>query len=289
MAAGEVGEDLPARERRRLEQLGEGYRLRLRALSPHVVAEDDRGAAGRAEPPRDRLHALRARRRHALDAIAGVLTDLGLEPFLVQQRGADREVDGAGRIRGGLAERARGGHGDGGRIGAHLIGAARVLHERPHGLSLAQAGEGREPAKVLQLGHPVAGDDEQRGARVLGIEELPGELIGAAHHVRDHHPDLAAHPVIAVGHGGDEALVLGHHQPRLAGLGQRREDAGLSRARIGEQVVYPRVLEGLDEEHAAGAGDGLSHGILSTADLGESYSRAGRSARDLARAWRRRA
>jgi hypothetical protein len=71
--------------------------------------------------------------------------------------------------------------------------------------------------------------------------------------------------VIAVGHGGDETLVLAHHEPRVAGLGQRREDAGLRRARIREQIVDARVFEGLDEEHAAGAGDGLSHGISSMA------------------------
>jgi hypothetical protein len=142
----------------------------------------------------------------------------------------------------------------------HLIRAARLLGDRAHRLGLGQAGEGREAAIVLELGGPVARDDEQGRAGDLRVEELPRELVRAAHHVRDDDADLAAHAVIAVRHRGHEPLVLGHHEALIAVLGKRREDARLRRARIGEEILDPRVLQGLDQQHPAGARDGLAHG-----------------------------
>jgi len=126
-------------------------------------------------------------------------------------------------------------------------------------IGLAQAGIRRQAAIVLELGRPVAGDDQERGARVLGVEELAGELIGAAHHVRDDDADLAAEAVVAVGHRRHEPLVLADHEPLLFALGERREDPGLRGAGIREQVLDPRVLQGLEQQHAAGAGDRLAH------------------------------
>jgi hypothetical protein len=78
--------------------------------------------------------------------------------------------------------------------------------------------------------------------------------------VRDDDPELAADPVIAVGHRRHQPLVLAHDESLVVGLGQRREDAGLRRARIREQVLDARVLERLQEQHPAGAGDRLAHG-----------------------------
>ena len=257
----EVREDLPAREHRRLEQLGQPHGLGLRALAPDVVAEHQHRALRLAQAPGDRLHRLRARRPRPLDLVVGIFADLRLQPFAMEQLRADREVHGPRGRRGGLAQRADGGHADGRRIRVHLIGAARFLGDGAHRLGLAQPGKGREPAIVLQLGRPVPRDDQQRRAGHLRIEELPGELVRAAHDVGDDDADLAADAVVAVGHRGHQPLVLADHQPVVAILGDGREEAGLRGARVGEQVLHARVLQGLEEEHPAGAGDGLAHGL----------------------------
>ncbi len=167
---------------------------------------------------------------------------------------------GPGGRRGGLAQRADGGHADGLGVRVHLVGAARFLGDRAHGLGLAQPGERGEPAIVLELRGPVARDHEQRGAGHLRVEELARELVGAAHDVRDDHADLAADAVVAVGHRGDQALVLADHQPVISILGDGGEEAGLRGPRVGEEILHTRVLERLEEQHAAGAGDGLAHG-----------------------------
>jgi len=96
---------------------------------------------------------------------------------------------------------------------------------------------------------------------VLRVEELTGKLPRAAHDVRDDHADLAAQAVIAVGHRRHEPLVLADHEPLLFGLGQRREDPGLRGARVREEVLHARVLEGLQEQHPARAGDRLAHAL----------------------------
>ena len=256
----EVGEDLPRAEHRRLQCLRQAHRLRLRTLPPHVVPEDQHRAARLAEPARQRLDRLRAGGRRALDLVLRGLADLRLEPLAVEQLRADREIDRPRRSRGRLAQRARGGDGDGGRVRPHLVRAARLLHERAHGFGLAQPGKGREAAIVLDLGHPVPGDDQQRGAGDLGVEELAGELVGAAHHVGDDDADLAAHAVVAVGHRRHQSLVLAHHEPLIAVLGERREDPGLRGAGVREQILDARVLQRLEEQHPARSRDGLAHG-----------------------------
>jgi hypothetical protein len=78
--------------------------------------------------------------------------------------------------------------------------------------------------------------------------------------VRDHHPELAADPVVAVGHRRHQSLVLAHDELLVVVLGQGGEDAGLGRARVREEVVDARVLERLDQQHAAGTRDRLAHG-----------------------------
>ena len=260
MPGGEIGEDLPAGEDRRLERLGQPHRLGLRPLARDVVAEHEQGAPRLGQAARDGLDGLRARGRGSLDLISGAFPDLGLQPLAEEQLRADGEIDGPGGRRGRLPQRADGRHRDRGRVRVHLVGRARLLGERPHRLRLAQPREGREPAIVLELGGPVPGDDQDRGARHLGIEELAGELVRAAHHVRDDHAHLAADPVIAVGHGRHQPFVLAHHQALVAVLRDGGEDPGLGGARIGEEVFHPRVLERLQEEHSAGAGDRLAHG-----------------------------
>src|SRR5262249_47581168 len=94
----------------------------------------------------------------------------------------------------------------------------------------------------------------------LSVEELTGELMRAAHHVRDDDADLAAEPVIAIGHRRHEPLVLGDDEALVAILGERREDARLRRARIGDTIFDPPVLPGLEQQHPRRAGDGLAHG-----------------------------
>jgi hypothetical protein len=80
--------------------------------------------------------------------------------------------------------------------------------------------------------------------------------------VGDDDPDLAADPMIAVGHRGHQPFVLADHEALIAVLGQRREDARLRGAGIREKVFDARVLQGLEQQHSAGAGDGLAHGRL---------------------------
>jgi hypothetical protein len=259
MARGEVGEDRAAGEHRRLQQLGQAHRLGLRAAAPHVIAEHEHRALRLGEPPRDRLDRLRARRPRPLDLVVRVLADRRLQPLAIQELGADGEIDRAGRRRGGLAQPADRGHADGLGIGVHLVGAARFLGDGPHRLGLREAGERRQPAVVLQLGGPVTGDHQQRGAGDLRVEELAGQLVRATHDVRDDHTDLAAEAVIAVGHRRHQPLVLADDQLLIAVLGQRREDAGLGRAGVREEVFDPGVLEGLDEQHPAGPGNRLAH------------------------------
>ena len=259
MAVGEVHEDLARGEDGRVQELGQTHRLRRRATAPHVITEHQHRALRGAESPRDRLDGLRTRRRRRLDPVARALADLRLEPLAIEQRRADRQVHRARRRRAGLAQRARGGHGNGLRIRHHGVGGPRVLGERAHRLRLAQAGVRGEAAEILQLGGPVAGDDDQRRAGVLSVEQLPRQLIGTAHDMSDDDADLAADPVVAVGHRGHEPLVLADHEPVLLGLGQRREDPRLRGAGIREEVFDPRVLEGLQQQHAAGAGDRLAH------------------------------
>ena len=235
----EVREDLPAREHRRLEQLGQPHGLGLRALAPDVVAEHQHRALRLAEAPGDRLDGLRARRSRPLDLVVGVFADLRLQPFAMEQLRADREVDRPRGRRGGLAQRADGGHADGRRIRVHLIGAARFLGDGAHRLGLAQPGKGREPAIVLQLGRPVPRDDQQRRAGHLRIEELPGELVRAAHDVGDDDADLAADAVVAVGHRGHQPLVLADHQAVVAVLGDGREEPGLRGAGLVNRYSTP--------------------------------------------------
>ena len=81
MARREVREDVPAREHRRLEQLGQPHGLGLRALAPDVVAEHQYRALRLAEAPGDRLHRVRARRPRPLDPVVGAFADLRLQPF----------------------------------------------------------------------------------------------------------------------------------------------------------------------------------------------------------------
>src|SRR5439155_1904849 len=166
-----------------------------------------------------------------------------------------------GRRRRRFTERPDGRDRDRGRIRRDLVRAARVLGDRPHRFRLRETGERREPAMVLDLGRPVSRDDQQRRARDLRVEQLSGELIRAAHHVRDDDTDLAADAVIAVGHRGHESFVLADDELLVAVLGQCREDPGLCGARIREEILDPRVLEGLDQQHAAGARDRLAHGL----------------------------
>src|SRR5262249_33480692 len=71
--------------------------------------------------------------------------------------------------------------------------------------------------------------------------------------------DVAAQAVIAVGHRGHEPFVLADDELLVLVLGERGEDPGLGGARVREEIVHARVLQGLDEQHAAGAGDGLAH------------------------------
>src|ERR1700730_3377354 len=261
MTRREVHEDLAAGEHRRLEQLGQLHRFRLRAFTPHVVAEHEYRTLGLAEDSGYGLDVRRARGARPLDRVLGAFPDLRLEPLAIEQLRADGEIDRTGGRRGGFAKRARGGHGDGRGVCVHLIGGARVLGDRPHGLRLAQAGEGCQASIVLELGRPVARDDQQRRARDLGIEELSGELVRPAHHGGDDDAALAGQAVIAVGHRRDQPFVLADHQPLIAILGDGREDPGLRGARVREEVLDPRVLQGLEEQHPARAGDGLSHGL----------------------------
>src|SRR2546425_9750791 len=53
--------------------------------------------------------------------------------------------------------------------------------------------------------------------------------------------------------------VLADHEPLVAVLGERREDPGLRGTRVREEVLDARVLQGLEEQHSAGPGDGLAH------------------------------
>ena len=255
----EVRKDLPGAEGRRLERLGQTHGVGRRALAPHVVTEDQHRALRLAELPGNRLDGLRARRPGALDLIPRGFPDLRFQPLAEEELGADGEVDRAGRRRGGFAERASRRDGDGRRVRRHLIGGARVLGDRAHRFGLGQARERGETAEVLNLGRPVAGDDQQRRAGDLGVEELSGQLVRPAHHVRDDDADLAADPVVAVGHRRHEPLVLADDELLVLVLRERREDPGLRGARIREEIVDPRVLQGLDQQHPAGAGHGLAH------------------------------
>src|SRR3989454_4520447 len=274
MPGRKIREDLPGAEHRRLEHLGQPHGLGLRAVTPDVVAEHHHRAARLTEPPGDRLDRLRARGGRAFDPVLRGLSDLCLQPFSIEELRADGEVDRAGGWGGGLAERARGGDGDGRRVRVHLVRAARLLGDRAHGLGLAQAGKGRESAIILELGRPVPGDHDHGGAGDLGVEELSGELVRAPHHVRDDDADLAADPVVPVRHRGDEPFVLADHEPLVAVLGERREDPGLRGPRVREEVLDARVLQGLEEQHSAGAGDGLAHGLpLSDVVLAQHYTR----------------
>src|SRR5262249_37870830 len=93
----------------------------------------------------------------------------------------------------------------------------------------------------------------------LRVEELAGQLPRAAHDVGDDDADVAAQTVIAVGHRGHEPFVLADDELLVLVLGERGEDPSLGGARVREEIVHARVLQGLDEQHAAGAGDGLAH------------------------------
>ena len=275
----EIRKDLPRGEHRRLERFGQPHRFDPRMLAPDVVAEHQDRALRLAQLARDRFDGLRARRPRALDLIRGGLADLRFQPLAQQQLGADREVHRSGRWCGRLAQRARRRHGDRRRIRRDLIRGARVLGDRAHRLGLGQPREGRQPAEILELRSPVPGDDQQRRAGDLGVEELSGQLPRAAHHVGDDDAHLAAGPVIAVGHCRHEPLVLADDELLVLVLGEGREDPGLGGARIGEEILHARVLQGLHEQHAAGAGDGLSHGDP-LSYLGKRLSqRAGRCAR----------
>ncbi len=257
----EVRKDLPGAECRRLERLGQTHGVGRRTLAPHVVTEDQNRALRLAEPTGDRVDRLRARRPGTLDLIPRGFPDLRFQSLAPEQLGADGEVDRAGRWRGGLAQSASRRDRDGRRVRRHLIGGARVLGERAHRFGLGQARERSETAEVLELGRPVSGDDQQRRAGDLGVEELSGQLVRPAHHVRDDDADLAADPVVAVGHRRHKPLVLADDELLVIVLRERREDPGLRGARIREEIVDPRVLQGLDQQHPAGAGHGLAHGL----------------------------
>src|SRR5439155_22342070 len=58
-----------------------------------------------------------------------------------------------------------------------------------------------------------------------------------------------------------EPLVLADDELLVLVLGERRENPGLRGARICEEIVDPSVLQGLDQQHPAGAGHGLTHGL----------------------------
>src|SRR5436309_52189 len=120
----EVREGLSGAEHRRLEHLGQPEGLGLRAVTPDVVAEHHRRAVRLTEPPGDRLDRLRARGGRAFDPVLRGLSDLCLQTFSIEELRADGEVDRAGGWGGGLAERARGGDGDGRRVRVHLVRAA---------------------------------------------------------------------------------------------------------------------------------------------------------------------
>jgi hypothetical protein len=79
--------------------------------------------------------------------------------------------------------------------------------------------------------------------------------------VGDDDPDLATDPVVAVGHRRHEPFVLAHHQPLIAILGESREDPGLRRTWVREEILDPRILQDLDQQHPAGAGNSLAHDL----------------------------
>ena len=257
---GKIDEHLARGKHRRVQELREPDGFGVRAAAPHVVAEHQHRAACGAEPSRDRLHRLAPRGSRRFDAIARAVADLRLEPLTIEQRCADGQVHGPRRRRRRLAQRAGGGDGNRLRLGHHRVRRARVLGDRAHRLGLAQPGMRCEPTIILQLRGPVAGDNQQRRARVLRVEELAGELPRAAHHVRDDDADLAAQAVIAIGHRGHEPLVLADDQAVFLGFGQRGEDSRLRGARVREEIFHARVLEGLQQQHPARARDGLAHG-----------------------------
>src|SRR4029450_13291502 len=75
----------------------------------------------------------------------------------------------------------------------------------------------------------------------------------------DDDADLAADAMVAVGHRRHGALVLTDDELLVLVLGEGRKDTGPGGAGGREEIIDPRVLQGLDEQHAAGAGDGLAH------------------------------
>src|SRR4029453_7752710 len=155
-----------------------------RAIASTVSARAGAGGSMRY-PPASPVWGFTPSRIRGLDAVSRRLADLGLQALADQQLGADGQVDGTGGRRGGLAQGPRRRHRDGGGIRPNIVGAARLLGDRSHGFRLAEPGKRRETAVVLKLGGPVAGDDEQRGARDLGVEELPRELVRAPPHGGD--------------------------------------------------------------------------------------------------------
>src|SRR5207245_10821135 len=72
---------------------------------------------------------------------------------------------------------------------------------------------------------------------------------------------LAADAVIAVGHRRHEPFMLADDELLVLVLGEGREDPGLGGAWIREEIIDPGVFQGLDEQHAAGTGDGLAHAL----------------------------
>jgi hypothetical protein len=158
---GKVREDLPGAEHRGLEYLGQPHRFGLGSLAPDIVAEDQNRTLRLAQPPGHRLDRLRTCRSWPFDPVLRRLSDLRFEPLAEEQLCTDGEIHRARGWRGGFAERAGGGHGDGRRIRGHLIGGARLLGQRAHRFSLGQAGKRREATIVLKFGRPVPGDDEQ--------------------------------------------------------------------------------------------------------------------------------
>src|SRR2546428_8286647 len=53
--------------------------------------------------------------------------------------------------------------------------------------------------------------------------------------------------------------MLADHETLIAILGERGEDPGLRGARVREEIFDARVLQRLEQQHPAGAGNGLSH------------------------------
>jgi APA family basic amino acid/polyamine antiporter len=172
--------------------------------------------------------------------------------------------------------RQRDEHRPGRRRHRHLGGAAhdagQVLEPRHLHRPLDERLGDRHQRRVEQrLGQPVAllllaGGQDHRRARELGIEQRAHGVAEAGRHVHVAGDELAAGARVAVSHGHHDRLLQAQHIGQVRVLLERVHDRQLGGAGIAEQVRDALVLQESEEGGAAGdAVHELGPGMVSDA------------------------